>query len=117
MDHIIVLHDGFVSEVTESVKDVFSIVAFLSVFVLKNCLHILFQEGTYAELLKNSGAFADFLQTYSSEENSGLCCLSVHMFCITFKWLCLLTLYKKLQQWIHTLCDVTQFSSSDRSSK
>ncbi|XP_078381052.1 multidrug resistance-associated protein 1-like [Oculina patagonica] len=40
VDHIIVLQDGFVSE-----------------------------EGTYAELLENSGAFADFLQTYSSEEN------------------------------------------------
>ncbi|XP_068685996.1 multidrug resistance-associated protein 1-like [Montipora foliosa] len=40
MDHIIVLQNGFVSE-----------------------------EGTYSELLQNSGAFAEFLQTYSSEEN------------------------------------------------
>ncbi|XP_067039421.1 multidrug resistance-associated protein 1-like isoform X2 [Acropora muricata] len=40
MDHVIVLQNGFVSE-----------------------------EGTYSELLRNSGAFAEFLQTYSSEEN------------------------------------------------
>ena len=30
------------------------------------------QCGTYAELQENSGAFAEFLQTFASENNSGI---------------------------------------------
>ena len=50
------------------------LVLYLFVFFLFVCLFVSFrQEGTYTELLENSGAFADFLQTYGSEETSGGC--------------------------------------------
>ena len=52
-----------------------------SLHSLRFCLLVsLRQEGTYAELLENSGAFADFLQTYGSEETSGRCLLYLNFF-------------------------------------
>ena len=38
--------------------------------VFSNTCHYSLQCGTYSELLANSGAFAEFLQTYASENQS-----------------------------------------------
>ena len=38
--------------------------------ILTVVLNLFFQCGTYSELLANSGAFAEFLQTYASENHS-----------------------------------------------
>ena len=38
--------------------------------ILTVVLNLFFQCGTYSELLANSGAFAEFLHTYASENHS-----------------------------------------------